>query len=196
MMALPTSLQNTGKEGDHKGSQLQTPSQTVGPYFAYGLTAAQYGYDFDQIANDVLVADDVPGDRIHIVGRVFDGKNELIPDAMIEVWQPDIKAFGRIGTGTDPKHRYHFETIKPQSLDEQAPHLVLIVLMRGLLVHAYTRIYFSDEAATNAQDFVLNSVPAERRDTLIAQKQIVNGRTEYHFDIHMQGEAETVFFDV
>lgn len=196
MMALPTSLQNTGKESDHKGSQLQTPSQTVGPYFAYGLTAAQYGYDFDQIANDVLVADDVPGDRIHIVGRVFDGKNEVIPDAMIEVWQPDIKAFGRMGTGTDPKNRFHFETVKPQSVDGQAPHLVVIVLMRGLLVHAYTRIYFSDEVAKNAQDAVLNSVPAERRDTLIAQKQIVNGRTEYHFDIRMQGELETVFFDV
>lgn len=196
MMALPTTLHNTGKEGDHKGSHLQTPSQTVGPYFAYGLTAAQYGYDFDQIANDVLVADDVPGDRIHIVGRVFDGQNTTIPDAMLELWQPDIKAFGRIGTGTDSQYRYHFETIKPQSLDGQAPHLVLIVLMRGLLVHAYTRIYFSDEAATNAKDAVLNSVPAERRDTLIAQKQIVNGRTEYHFDVHMQGEAETVFFDV
>lgn len=201
MMALPKTLQNTGKEGDpkgdnHKGVSLQTPSQTVGPYFAYGLTAAQYGYDFDQIANDVLVADDMLGDRIHIVGRVFDGKNEIIPDAMIEVWQPDIKAFGRMGTGTDPKNRFHFETVKPQSVDDQAPHLAVIVLMRGLLVHAYTRIYFSDEAVTNAKDAVLNSVPAERRDTLIAQKQIVNGRTEYHFDIHMQGEAETVFFDV
>jgi protocatechuate 3,4-dioxygenase, alpha subunit len=196
MMALPTSLQNTGKEADHKGAPLQTPSQTVGPFFAYGLTAVQYGYDFDQIANDVLVTDDVPGDRIHIVGRVFDGKNEVIPDAMLELWQPDIQALGRFGTGTDPKHRYHFEIIKPQSQDGQAPHLVLIVLMRGLLVHAYTRIYFSDEVVANAQDVVLNSVPVERRDTLIAQKQIVNGRTEYHFDIHMQGEAETVFFDV
>ncbi len=175
---------------------LQTPSQTVGPYFAYGLTAAQYGYDFDQIANDVLVPDDLPGDRIHIVGRVFDGQNTTIPDAMLELWQPDIEAFGRIGTGTDPKHRYHFETIKPQSHDGQAPHLVLIVLMRGLLVHAYTRIYFSDEAATNAQDVVLNSVPQERRHTLIAQRHQVNGHTEYHFDIYMQGELETVFFDV
>lgn len=175
---------------------LQTPSQTVGPYFAYGLTAAQYGYDFDQIANDVLVGDDMPGDRIHIVGRVFDGENNLIPDAMIEVWQSDIKAFGRMGTGTDPKHRYHFETIKPQSQDGQAPHLAVIVLMRGLLVHAYTRIYFSDEAATNAQDAVLNSVPQERRHTLIAQRHQVNGHTEYHFDIYMQGELETVFFDV
>jgi protocatechuate 3,4-dioxygenase alpha subunit len=183
---------------------LQTPSSTVGPYFAYGLTAAQYGYDFDQIANDVLVAersrsvvsDDVSGDRIYIVGRVFDGNNEIIPDAMIEVWQPDIKGFGRVGTGTDPKNRFHFETVKPQRLDGQAPHLSVIVLMRGLLVHAYTRIYFSDEAAANAEDEVLNSVPSERRPTLIAQKQIVNGRLEYHFDIYMQGETETVFFDV
>ncbi|AEE52830.1 protocatechuate 3,4-dioxygenase subunit alpha [Haliscomenobacter hydrossis] len=196
MMALPTSSQNTGEEGDHKGSPLQTPSQTVGPYFAYGLTAAQYLYDFDQIANDVLVGDDTPGERIHIVGRVFDGENNLIPDAMIEVWQPDIKAFGRMGTGTDPKNRFLFETVKPQSMDGQAPHLALIVLMRGLLVHAYTRIYFSDEAATNAQDAVLNSVPRERRHTLIAQRHEMNGRTEYHFDIYMQGEVETVFFDV
>lgn len=175
---------------------LQTPSSTVGPYFAYGLTAAQYGYDFDQIANDVLVSDNVPGDRIHIVGRVYDGENVPIPDAMLELWQPDIQALGRIGTGTDPKHRYHFETIKPQSLDGQAPHFVLIVLMRGLLVHAYTRIYFSDETAANAEDEVLNTVPSERRTTLIAERKEVNGRLEYHFDIHMQGEFETVFFDV
>ena len=107
-----------------------------------------------------------------------------------------IKGFGRVGTGTDPQNLFHFETVKPQRLGGQAPHLSVIVLMRGLLVHAYTRIYFSDEDAANAEDEVLNTVPSERRPTLIAQKQIVNGRLEYHFDIHMQGEAETVFFDV
>lgn len=175
---------------------LQTPSQTVGPFFAYGLTAQQYRYDFTQIADGILADEGVPGERIHLIGRLFDGQNQPIPDAMIEIWQPDIKGFGRFGTGTDPQFRFHFETVKPQSVDGQAPHLSLIILMRGLLVHAYSRIYFSDESAANAQDEVLNTVPTERRTTLIAHRQEINNRIEYHLDIHMQGELETVFFDV
>jgi protocatechuate 3,4-dioxygenase alpha subunit len=190
----------------------QTPSQTVGPYFAYGLAPEQYGYqqNLTSIAGSLMVEGDVDGRRIRVEGRVFDGAGNPVSDALIEVWQADglgryahpadprgtnntFQGFGRCGTGTDPQNRFFFETIKPGQVDPgQAPHLNVIVSMRGMLLHAFTRIYFSDEAATNAIDKVLNAVPAERRDTLIAIRRDGN---VYRFDIHMQGDRETVFFD-
>jgi protocatechuate 3,4-dioxygenase alpha subunit len=189
----------------------QTPSQTVGPYFAYGLSPEQYGYQqhLSSIAGSQMAEGDIEGERIRVEGRVFDGNGALISDALIEVWQADslgryahpadprgsnntFKGFGRCGTGTDAHQRFWFDTIKPGKVsDDQAPHLNVIVTMRGMLLHAFTRIYFSDEPA-NATDSVLRLVPAERRDTLIATKQSGN---VYRFDIHMQGEQETVFFD-
>ena len=175
---------------------LQTPSQTVGPYFAYSLTPQQYGYDLTQVCDSNIVAENVLGERIQIIGQVLDGHNEPISDAMIELWQSDIQKIGRFGTGTDAQNRFIFTTVKPKSVEGQAPHLNVIVMMRGLLVHAYTRLYFSDEAAANAQDTVLNSVPEDRRDTLIARLDNKNGQKVYYFDIRMQGTRETAFFDV
>jgi len=192
----------------------QTPSQTVGPFFAYGLTAPQYGYEFSGIASDILAGDLVPGERIRIAGRVFDGAGDTIPDAMIEIWQADaqgryahpadrrgsnqaFRGFGRFGTGTDPEFRFQFQTIKPGSDDGiQAPHVNFIVFMRGMLTHAYTRLYFSDEAEANARDPVLLSVPEARRPTLVAAREDSPAGALYHFDIRMQGENETVFFDL
>jgi protocatechuate 3,4-dioxygenase alpha subunit len=188
----------------------QTPSQTVGPYFAYGLTPEQYGYDLASIAGSDMAPPDVEGQRIRVEGRVFDGNNAVIPDALIEIWQADsmgryvhpsdprgsnatFKGFGRCGTGTDKQSRFIFDTVKPGAVDtDQAPHLNVIVMMRGMLLHAYTRIYFADEAA-NATDKVLALVPADWRHTLIAQPI---GGNAYRFDIHMQGPDETVFFDI
>lgn len=87
--------------------------------------------------------------------------------------------------------------MKPGAPDKgQAPHVNLIVFMRGMLVHAYTRIYFSDEAEANASDPVLGAVPAARRATLVARREETPRGVVYHFDVHMQGERETVFFDV
>lgn len=192
----------------------QTPSQTVGPYFAYGLTAVQYGYPHTSIAGGTLTTADTEGDRITIIGRVLDGEGQPVSDAMIEIWQADakgryahpadprgpnapFKGFGRFGTGTDPESRFLFHTIKPGAADgRQAPHINVIVFMRGLLTHAYTRIYFADEAAANAKDPVLAAVPAERRRTLIAERAETPEGVVYRFDIHMQGDAETVFFDI
>jgi protocatechuate 3,4-dioxygenase, alpha subunit len=191
----------------------QTPSQTVGPYFAFGLAPAQYGYPLKSIAGGQMALADTEGERIRIEGRVLDGKGEPVLDALIELWQADakgryahpvdprgsnagFKGFGRQGTGTDPECRFHFYTIKPGQVDAvQAPHINVIVLMRGLLLHAYTRIYFSDEAAANAKDPVLQSVPADRRQTLIAERTTSPAGPVYRFDIRMQGPAETVFFD-
>lgn len=191
----------------------QTPSQTVGPFFAYGLTPEQYGYPLASIAAPDLRNPDVDGQQIRVEGRVLDGNGEVVNDAMIEIWQADpqgryahpadprgniaFKGFGRCGTGTDPENRFVFDTLKPGAVDaEQAPHINVIVFLRGLLSHLYTRLYFADEAAANAKDPVLLSVPAERRDTLIAERSEEDGVAVYRFDIHMQGERETAFFDV
>jgi protocatechuate 3,4-dioxygenase, alpha subunit len=195
-------------------TKKQTPSQTVGPYFAYGLTPEQYGYQLTSIAGASVRDDDTSGARIRIEGRVLDGNGDVVDDAMIEIWQADaqgryahradprgsnadFKGFGRVGTGTDARHRFQFETVKPGSIGEgNAPHINLIVFARGLPSHAYTRIYFADEAAANAADPVLSSVPENRRHTLLAERADGDGEAVYHFDIHLQGVNETVFFDV
>jgi protocatechuate 3,4-dioxygenase, alpha subunit len=192
----------------------QTPSQTVGPFFAYGLAPEQYGYPFRSLAGATLVADDPPGERIRITGRVLDGDGVPIPDAMIEIWQADgegryahpsdprgsnlpFAGFGRCGTGTDPENRFAFDTIKPGPIgDGQAPHVNVILFMRGMLCHVYTRIYFADEAEANAGDPVLASVEQTRRHTLIAARNRTPEGTVYRLDLRMQGPDETVFFDV
>jgi protocatechuate 3,4-dioxygenase alpha subunit len=195
-------------------SLKQTPSQTVGPFFAYALTAPQYNYPHTGIAGGELADELVPGERIRILGRVFDGAGNPVDDALIEIWQADSEGryahpadprgsnstfhgFGRFGTGTDAQARFIFQTIKPGRVDaEQAPHVNVVVFMRGLLSHAFTRIYFSDEAEANARDPVLAGVPPERRRTLIARREDTSAGTLYHFDFVMQGVDETVFFDV
>ena len=128
-----------------KKKLLQTPSQTVGPFFAYGLTPEQYNYRLASVATPELADDDTQGSRIRIEGRVFDGNGDTIPDAMIEIWQADhqgryahpadsrrpnssFSGFGRTGTGTDASHRFWFHTIKPGRIDDQqAPHVNVIV---------------------------------------------------------------------
>lgn len=188
----------------------QTPSQTVGPFFSFGLAPEQYGYNFRSIAGSAVADDGTPGTRIRIVGRVFDGEGQPLNDALIEIWQADaegryahpadlrssnaaFKGFGRTGTGTDPESRFVFDTVMPGSVAGQAPHINVIVLARGMLNHLYTRLYFEDQAEANARDPILQSVPAERRTTLLARR---DGATTYRFDIRLQGDAETVFFDV
>lgn len=181
----------------------QTPSQTVGPYFAYGLTPKQYGYPLESVAGPAVAGlEEETAPRIRIEGRVLDGNGTAIDDAMVEIFQADgqgrapgsagtnsaFTGFARCGTGTDAQNRFVFETVKPGG---PAPHIDVIVFARGLLNHCYTRLYFGDE--DNAGDPVLASVPDGRRDTLIAEPA---GNGLYRFDIRMQGEAETVFFDV
>ena len=195
----------------------QTPSQTVGPYFAYGLTPQQYGYPLRSIAGAAVANETTEGERIRVVGRVLDGAGDPVDDAMLEIWQanahgrynhpaddrkdnlldPDFKGFGRVGTGTDPSNRFIIDTVKPGPAgDGQAPHLNVTLFMRGLLTHVFTRIYFSDEEEANGADPVLAQVDAARRDTLIAKRDETQTGIVYRFDIHMQGERETVFFDV
>ncbi|WP_128548133.1 protocatechuate 3,4-dioxygenase subunit alpha [Larkinella soli] len=170
----------------------QTPSQTVGPYFAYGLTPEQYLYDFKSLVGNRLVDPLAGPEAVLIYGRVFDGQGQPVSDALIELWDAANRRFGRFGTGTDPDCRFLFHTVKPGSVDGQAPHLSVIVFMRGQLIHSYTRLYFPEETDANAADPVLNAVPEHRRQTLIARRTPAG----YEFDIYMQGERETVFFEI
>ncbi len=194
----------------------QTASQTVGPYFHYALTPEPYGRP--GIAGGVLVTGDTPGERVRVEGRVLDGDGQPVPDAMVEIWQanaagrynhpadrreeaaldPGFRGFGRLGTDGDGAFR--FETVKPGPVPGrgntlQAPHINLVLFARGMLDHAFTRIYFSDEAEANGTDPVLSAVEAGRRPTLIAARRETPGGVVYRFDIRLQGEAETVFFD-
>ena len=188
-----------------------TPSQTVGPFYAYGLTPnGKYAWN-DAFTNNLLTPD-VSGDRIRIEGFVYDGDGANVPDAMLEIWQADaqgrfsdpqdsralpnssFKGFGRCGTGAEG---YSFETIKPGAVPgldgkPQAPHIMLAIFGRGMTMQSMTRIYFDDEP-TNAGDEVMALVPEDRRGTLIAKKTAPG---VYRFDIHLQGDNETVFFDV
>ncbi|CAG4903360.1 Protocatechuate 3,4-dioxygenase alpha chain [Paraburkholderia gardini] len=191
----------------------QTPSQTVGPYFAYGLCPEQYNFDLKSLFATALVDHETPGEHITIVGQVFDGDGKPIGDAMIELSQLDaagnypksqadiertgFRGFARVGTGTDPEKRFIVQTVKPGTTgSDDAPHVNVIVLMRGMLLHTFTRLYFEDEVEANKTDAVLASVPADRRHTLVARRETGAGNTVYRFDIHMQGENETVFFDL
>jgi protocatechuate 3,4-dioxygenase, alpha subunit len=191
-----------------------TPSQTVGPYFAYGLTP-NGKYEWNDAFNNNLVTPDTSGERVRVEGKVFDGDGKIVPDCMLEIWQADaqgrfsdpqdkralpnssFKGFGRCGT--DGNGGYSFDTIKPGTVADpdgkpQAPHLVLAVFARGMLLHLYTRIYFDGEAA-NTSDPVLALVPAHRRATLIATRKPGAGAV-YVLDIHLHGDKETVFFEV
>jgi len=191
---------------------VQSPSQTVGPYFAQGLLR-----EGDQVFTNVLVTEDTEGERIRIRGCVLDAEGRPIEDAMIEIWQanshgrynhpldeqdkplePEFKGHGR--ASTDIGGNYRFETIKPGPVpgtgaELQAPHINVIVFARGMLSHAFTRIYFEDESA-NQDDAVLTSIEDEaHRNTLIARREDADGTVVYRFDIQFQGERETAFFD-
>jgi protocatechuate 3,4-dioxygenase, alpha subunit len=187
----------------------QTPSQTVGPFFALGLTHK---------AANVLAPDSTEGEKIRVEGQVFDGDGQPVPDAMVEIWQanaygrynhpddkqekplePSLLGWGR--AGTDKTGLYWFETVKPgavpgpeQSL--QAPHINVTVFARGMLIHAFTRIYFGDEAANDSDPTLLSIKNKARRRTLVANREERNGKPVYRFDIRLQGENETVFFDM
>ncbi len=187
---------------------IPTASSTVGPYFHIGLT---------WLNHTEMATAATAGRQIVITGRVIDGNGEVVPDAMIELWQAnaagrydhpeDTRAdkavdqtfhgYGRSRTDNDGVFR--FATVKPGPVPGpgntlQAPHIVVALFMRGLLKHLYTRIYFADETAANAADPILGLVDDEgRRATLLAQPG-ANG--EYRWDIVMQGDRETVFFDV
>ncbi len=169
-----------------------TPSQTVGPFLSIGL-------DWPRAAD--IVPADAPG-AVSIRGRVTDGDGAPVGDALIEIWHADpdgrldagtgFQGFGRCATDRDGG--FAFRTRKPGRVDdEQAPHVDVLVFARGLLRHLVTRIYFPDEDAANGRDPVLRVLPAERAALLIATTE---ADSALRFDIRLQGEGETPFFDL
>lgn len=168
----------------------ETPSQTVGPFFALGLFAHQ--------ANE-LAAPGTPG-AVRVSGRILDGAGEPVPDAMVEVWQADADGryrsdFGWGRSGCDAEGRFSFLTVKPGRLADgsgawQAPHLMVMVFARGLLKPVLTRMYFPGEEDANAEDHVLSAV--EDGSSLVARPT----DDGVEFDVRLQGEGETVFFAV
>jgi protocatechuate 3,4-dioxygenase alpha subunit len=171
-----------------------TPSQTAGPFLHLGRVWPG-GAD--------VVSPGTEG-AVEIGGQVLDGAGDPVTDALVETWQvrpdgtpagPGFRGLGRCPTG--PDGHWAVRTLKPGAVVEadgvaQAPHLDVAVFARGLLDRVVTRVYFDDEPAANAADPVLGGLPAVRRGTLLARRDAAG----YRFDIRLQGEAETVFFDV
>lgn len=198
----------------------ETPSQTAGPYVHIGLTPALHDITtvYERDLGAEMLTPETQGERIIITGRVFDGSGAPVSDAVLEIWQadaegsyaarhapasnssPSFTGWGRMATDADG--RYRFETIKPGRVagpdgQPMAPHATLWIVARGINIGLHTRLYFEDEADANAADFVLNRIiDTRRRQTLIARRSTEGGAVTYTLDIRLQGEGETVFFDI
>jgi protocatechuate 3,4-dioxygenase alpha subunit len=201
----------------------ETPSQTAGPYVHIGLIPHQAGFDiFENNFSNVLVGPETQGERIRIEGRIFDGSGSVTKDILVEIWQanaagrynhpadrqedkpldPSFRGWGRTGTNFETGV-YTFETIKPGRVagrhgrKPMAPHVNVWLAARGINIGLNTRLYFADEADANAEDPVFNMIePAVRRETLLARREERDGAVVYTFDIRLQGERETIFFDL
>jgi protocatechuate 3,4-dioxygenase alpha subunit len=187
----------------------ETPSQTAGPYVHIGTVPAAAGLKV-RTQEKLHVTGLKGGEAIVIEGVVRDGAGEPVRDAMLEIWQADaggqFDANGHAGWAravTDFKSGlYRFETIKPGRVAwrdgrAQAPHVTVYIFARGINIQLHTRLYFEDEAEANAADPILKQVPGEAmRNTLIARREAKAKTPTYRFDIVLQGEGETVFFDI
>ncbi len=198
---------------DETGLLRETASQTAGPFVHIGLALEIAGFESrsDEIWQD-LAKENAEGEHIELVGSVYDGNGDLVHDALIEIWQADshgnytadfdnkkpFSGFGRSACAMDGD--FYFKTIKPGQVDfdgkSMAPHINIAIFARGINIHLQTRAYFDDEEAANENCPVLNKVPSPvRRKTLIAVKEAGAGKPRYRFDIRLQGDDETVFFD-
>ena len=199
----------------------ESPSQTAGPYIHIGATPnwVEITGVWDEDLGLVLVGPETKGERILVKGRIFDGSGHPIKDALVEIWQADADGLynspeekrGKadphfVGWGRQPTDgitgEYRFETIKPGRVPYKdgrlmAPHITVWIVARGINIGLHTRLYFGDEAAANAECPVLARIEHKvRLATLIAARGEENGMPTYTFDIHLQGDKETVFFDI
>ncbi|MCY1499561.1 Protocatechuate 3,4-dioxygenase alpha chain [compost metagenome] len=193
----------------------ETPSQTAGPYVHIGLALEAAGNPTrPQEIWSEMAKPGAPGEHIVLLGNVYDGNGHLVRDSFLEFWQANhagvydeafdlekpFNSFGRTATTFDAGE-WTVHTVKPGVVCNaagvpMAPHINLSLFARGINIHLQTRLYFDDEAAANAEDPVLNLIEQpERRQTLVAKRCEVDGRTAYRFDIRIQGAGETVFFD-
>ena len=197
----------------------ESPSQTAGPYVHIGLAPGAAGFDiYKQELGWDIAGPNAKGERIRVEGVVIDGTGSPIKDVMLEVWQANsegvfahpedgrdveegFRGWGRVITDFDTGE-WGFDTVKPGASPARggklaAPHITLWIVARGINVGLNTRLYFDDEAKANAEDAVLNLIEWEnRRATLIAKRGERDGKAVYRFDIKLQGEDETVFFDI
>lgn len=169
---------------------VATASQTVGPFFSFGLTT--------NTALGSMAGPDTPSDRIRLEIQIVDGAGAPVPDAMVEIWQADQAGgflFGRLETSAAGVCA--FDTVYPGNAAAgggEAAHVNLCVFMRGLLRHLYTRLYFAGDPSLDV-DAVLAAVPPDRRDTLMARRD-ETAPNAWRFAIHLQGDRETVYFDL
>ena len=199
------------------GYLKESPSQTAGPYVHIGLTPNFSGISgvYDGDLGATMVGDRTLGRRITITGRVLDGTGTPLKDALVEIWQADAAGLYNSpselrgsadpnfpGWGRCPTHgetgEYRFETIKPGRVPFRdgrlmAPHVSFWIVARGINLGLNTRMYFGDEEAANAQDPVLARIEHRVRVATLIAPPDGDG---YRFDIHLQGEKETVFFDI
>lgn len=199
----------------------ETASQTAGPYVHIGLIPHQAGFDiFQKNFGADVAGPKTQGERIRVEGRVIDGTGTPLRDVLIETWQanaagrynhpddkqdkaldPDFRGWGRVGSHFETGV-YRLNTIKPGIVPGRrgrpmAPHINFWIVARGVNIGLNTRMYFADEADANANDPVLKLIELEsRRKTLIALRETSGGEVVYLFDIVLQGENETVFFDI
>ncbi len=197
----------------------ETPSQTAGPYVHIGLAPGAAGFDiYRQELGWDICGPNANGERIRIEGVVIDGTGSPIKDVLLEAWQANaagiyahpegggdvedgFRGWGRVITDFETGE-WGFDTVKPgatrgRNVGMQAPHINLWIVARGINVGLNTRIYFDDEMDANAADPVLNLIEWERRRaTLIAKRSDRDGQTIYRFDVRLQSEDETVFFDI
>ena len=199
----------------------ETASQTAGPYVHIGLIPHQAGFDiFEKNFGNTIAGPKTTGQRIRIEGRVFDGTGTPVRDVLIETWQAnaagrynhpadtqkksidtDFRGWARTGSDFETGI-YTIDTIKPGVVPGRhgrpmAPHINFWIVARGINVGLNTRMYFADEREANAADPVLKLIELDvRRKTLLAEPATRDGRIVYRFDIRLQGENETVFFDV
>ena len=192
----------------------ETPSQTAGPYVHIGLALEAAGNPSrEQEIGNVMAEPGAPGEHILLMGQLYDGNGQLIRDAFLEFWQANhegvydtgyaleksFNCFGR--TATTDVGEWTINTVKPGVVKNalgfpMARHINVSVFARGINIHLQTRLYFDDETEANAADPVLNLIEQpHRRESLIAKRCRVDGKLAYRFDIHLQGESETVFFD-
>lgn len=197
----------------------ESPSQTAGPYVHIGLAPGAAGFDIyrQELGHDIA-GPNAAGERIRVEGLVIDGIGSPVRDVLLEVWQANaagvyahpehlgevedgFRGWGRVITDFETGE-WAFETVKPGLVmgrrgQMMAPHINLWIVARGINVGLNTRIYFEDEAEANAADPVINLIEWERRRaTLIAKRTQHNDIPVYRFDIKLQGDNETVFFDI
>ncbi len=195
----------------------ESPSQTAGPYVHIGLAPGAAGFDIyrNELGQDIA-GTEAKGERIRIEGVVIDGGGSPVKDVLLEAWQANADGiyahpehpgevengfcgWGRVITDFETGE-WAFDTVKPGPVmgrngQMMAPHINLWIVARGINIGLHTRLYFSDEAEANANDPIINLIEwTDRRETLIAIRQA--GSSSYRFDIRLQGDDETVFFDI